>query len=117
MPNISKNSDLTSDRLLWSSMIAYIRLALWGCPSGCTVTRHILEQDLPSSPPPHTSVHLDATDVGGGVSPTSSSPPCFVGGLGALLALGFIASGCRAAMCLSLSHSVHFIASLQSLNK
>ncbi|MEE6523623.1 hypothetical protein FKM82_022608 [Ascaphus truei] len=66
MPNISKNSDLTSDRLLWSSMIAYIRLALWGCPSGCTATRHILEQDLPSSPSPHTSVHLDATDVGGG---------------------------------------------------
>ena len=67
-----KNSDLTRERLLWSSRIAYIFLATSRLPLGYTFTRHIFEQARELIPSPHTSVHLDETSS---CVSLSSSPP------------------------------------------
>lgn len=46
-PNMSKNSDLASETLLWSSKMTYIFCHSSWWPFGYTFTRQIFEQDFP----------------------------------------------------------------------
>lgn len=111
---MSKNLDLARDLLLWSSSIAYIFTAFSGCPTGNTLTRHILEQDFVERPW-QTSVQRELTSCVVGFSP-ASSPPCCNGGL-RILGVHEGGPGCRAELWLSLLHSSHFRMTLQSRAK
>lgn len=80
-------------------------------PFGYTITRQIFEQDLPWNPSPHTWVHLDVTLC---TSVSDLSPPFSVEEVGTASERE-AGPGCRAGMCLSLSHSSHFTTASQDL--
>src|SRR4029434_3553411 len=102
MPKSWKNSDLASERLLWSSVMAYIFTARFLSPRGKTCTRHIFAQDRAGRPSPQTSVHLEVTSEG-------KLRCCSVcGSATGNAARDRVVSGCMVVQCSSLSHSLHF---------
>ncbi len=61
IPKSQKNSLLANERLLWSSIMAYILIARSRCSRGKTRTKHIFAQDRIGAPSPQTSVHFEVT--------------------------------------------------------
>ena len=78
IPNIRKNSVEAKERLLWSSMMAYVctdipLMSLWN-----TFTGNIFAHDLPLNPFLQISVQLELTDaVTIGLAVCLGSPPSF----------------------------------------